>query len=172
MQTDRRENISAHSIAMGSGASGLTDETIVSNLENEVAQLSPHLPMAERLNGGLIRLTGFVGFFNVNSTIEPDWLKGKMTLEEYRSAIACINSTITRSQGSFAPFDIIANLSQRETAKEEAGRNAMEELNQRRKSVRFVSQQGVKGMILYPTWNRHLTTKGQRGRRFAHLSRI
>ena len=40
VQTDRRENFSAHSIAMESGASGSSDETIISNLENEVAQHS------------------------------------------------------------------------------------------------------------------------------------
>ena len=84
--------------------SSLAIETVTSDLEKEVAELSPHLPIANLLNGGLIRLTSYDGFFNVDSLIEPDCLKGKMTLEGYGSTIAYTNSsTIRCHENSLVP---------------------------------------------------------------------
>ncbi|CAF3222006.1 unnamed protein product [Rotaria socialis] len=75
-------------------ASGNTYEEI----EVEVNILTPYLPIAELLNGGINRLTGLMDFFNVDSFLELTWLKSKMISDEYRGAITYVNICAINSQ--------------------------------------------------------------------------
>ncbi|CAF3746990.1 unnamed protein product [Rotaria magnacalcarata] len=67
-------------------------------IEVEVNILTPYLPIAELLNGGIIRLAGLMDFFNVDSFLEPTWLKSEMISDEYRGAIKYVNICAIDSQ--------------------------------------------------------------------------
>ena len=130
---------------MGSGgSSGNVPENQSNNVENEINLMTPYLPVAELLNGGFIRLTGLQGFFNVNSILEPSWLKGKMTLDEYRSAIRYINECATRVELTFPKYFVFEHTMDAERAKAQSGIAAVEELNKRYRSIRFTYQPGMK----------------------------
>ena len=42
------------------------------------------LPVAELMNDGVIKLVGVNALFNPDSLISPDWLQGRMSVEDYR----------------------------------------------------------------------------------------
>ncbi|CAF2666811.1 unnamed protein product [Rotaria sp. Silwood2] len=144
---------------MGSGASN--NESSREKLEEEVNLMTPHLPVAEFLNGGIIRLTGFLNFFNPDSLLEPSWLKGKLTLDDYRAAIKYINTCAIRSQVDDRNLVRSLTISKREQAKAEACTAAVTELNRRYGSVRFTYQQGIKNVSFHTiwssSWNIHIT---------------
>ncbi|CAF3919769.1 unnamed protein product, partial [Rotaria sp. Silwood1] len=146
---------------MGSGASSSNSESSLEKLEKEVSLMTPHLPVAELLNGGIIRLTGFLNFFNPDSLLEPSWLKGKMTLDEYQAAIKYINTCAIRSQVDDRNLIGSMLISKREKAKAEACTAAIAEINRRYGSIRFTYQQGIKNVTFHPiwstSWNMHIT---------------
>lgn len=134
------------------GGGGSVSESKSDKLEAEVNAMVPHLPVAEMLNGGLIRITGFVGFFNVDALLEPSWLKGKLTVDECKSAIQYINKSAIRSLANFSNNVSSIDITQYESTKAEAIKQAVAEINRRHSSVRFIYQQGAKVMSLYPVW--------------------
>lgn len=142
---------------MGNGAASGSERSF-DEIEAEVKQLTRHLPIAELLNGGIIQLKGLMGYFNVDSILEPSWLKGKITLDEFRSAIEYINKcTIAVQMNSPRLFSRLA-LHQVEKAKAAAGTAAVEKINRQHKSIRFTYQQGIENMRFYPIWDPGLHT--------------
>ncbi|CAF2766542.1 unnamed protein product [Rotaria sp. Silwood2] len=137
---------------MGAGASGTASSTI----EKEVAIFASHLPMAELLNGGIIRLPGASGYFNPDSLLEPSWLKGKMTVEEYRSAINYINSCAVRKELEIKSQIWPKETYEREKAKAEAGQAAVQKLNEQQSSVRFTYQQSLEKVEYIPIYDKNL----------------
>ena len=138
---------------MGAGAIVRIKSTTI---EDEVAAFTTCLPMAEQLNGGLIRLPGASGYFNPDSLLEPSWLKGKMTVDEYRSAIKYINSCAVRAQSEVKNSLYTKGTYEREKAKAETGRAAVQKINEQHKSVRFTYQQSVEKMEYIPIYNSDL----------------
>lgn len=144
---------------MGSGGSGgNVPENQSDDVVNEITMMTPYLPVAELLNGGIIRLTGLQGFFNVDSLLEPAWLKGKMTLEEYRAAIRHVNERAIRVQLSFPKYFVLNHTMDAERAKAKSGTAAVEELNRRYKSVRFTYQPGMKEGRIFTVWKQTMSS--------------
>ena len=137
---------------MGAGAAGTASTTI----EEEVAAFTACLPMAEQLNGGLIRLAGAGGYFNPNSLLESSWLKGKMTMEEYRTAINYINDCAIRSQSEITSLIWSQGTHEREMAKAMASQAGVQKINAKNKSVHFTYQQTVEKMEYIPVYSRNL----------------
>ena len=138
---------------MGTGGSGgNVPENQSDDVANEINLMTPYLPVAELLNGGIIRLTGLQGFFNVNSLLEPSWLKDKMTLDEYRAAIRYINDCATRVQLGFPKNFVLNYTMDAERAKAQSGVAAVEELNKRYRSIRFTYQPGMKEGRIFTVW--------------------
>ena len=138
---------------MGSSASVSDDTEKTAVLQRKVNDLVPHLPVAELMNGGIIRLTGFVGFFNPDSLLEPSWLKGKMTEEEYKQAINHVNTSVVESQADFAAIVNIYDFTNRHGAIEQAAKTAVDDINKKTGSVRFTYQSGAKQMVVMPYWH-------------------
>ena len=143
-------------------------EAVSARIEEEVAAFAVCLPMAEQLNGGLIRLAGAGGYFNPNSLLESNWLKGKMTTEEYRSAINYINSCAIRSQSEIKTSTWPQGAHEREKTKATAGEEAAQEINAQHKSVRFTYQQSVEKVEYIPVYSlnllSHISVLSEKGR--------
>lgn len=150
---------------MGTGA---VETSTSMNIEDEIAAFIICLPMAEQLNGGLIRLTGACGYFNPNSLLEASWLKGKMTVDDYKSAINYINSCAIRTQSEMKNGIWSKETHDREKAKAQAGRAAIEKINERHKSVRFTYHQSTEKMEYIPIYNpdlvSHISVLREKGR--------
>ena len=71
------------------------------DIDQQIAKLTPRLPIAQLMNGGMIKLEGVNGFFNPNSLLDPSWLKDKITIEEYTQAIDYINKRTGYTQKSY-----------------------------------------------------------------------
>lgn len=125
---------------------GLLSTYSAQDVESEIAKLTPHLPMAQLMNGGIIKVDGANGFFNPNSLLDPDWLKGKMTVEEYQQAISYINKCAGYSQIGLTKVYMASEQSQRSNLRTQAGMKAVEEINQRHREVRFTYQQTLQSM--------------------------
>ncbi len=110
-------------------------------VEAEVAQLTPRLPVAELMNGGIIRLEGANGFFNPNSLLDPSWLKGRMTIEDYTQAIDYINKCTAYTHIGLSKMYSTTEAPLRLALKTRAGMAAVQQINERFPSVRFTYQQ-------------------------------
>ncbi|CAF3752625.1 unnamed protein product [Rotaria sp. Silwood1] len=149
---------------MGTGAFSTDSSTI----EKEVTAFASHLPMTELLNGGLIRLAGACGYFNPDSLLESSWLKGKMTVEEYRSAINYINSCAARKESEIKSQIWPRETHEREKAKAEAGQIAVQKLNEQHRSLRFTYHQSSEKVEYIPVYDKNLISYinvlGEKGR--------
>lgn len=125
-------------------------------VEDEVSLIASHLPMAELMNGGLIRLPGIGGYSNPDSLLEPSCLKGKLTIDEYRSAITYINSCVSNSQMEANDLIWPEIFHVREMAKARAGKAAVEKLNQQYHSVRFTYLYSVEKVEYVPIYDPRL----------------
>jgi hypothetical protein len=122
------------------------------DIDNEIATLTPRLPVAVLMNGGIIKLEGANGFFNPNSLLDPSWLKGKMTQQQYYEAIDYINKCtgythIGMSRG-YSPSEI----PMRQQLRIQAGMAAVEKINEKNPSVHFTYQQTVENMQINTDW--------------------
>jgi hypothetical protein len=122
---------------MGSESSVYTAEEV----EEEIGKLTPRLPVAELMNGGMIKLEGANGFFNPNSILDLSWLKDKMTVEEYTQAIEYINKCTAHSHIGLKKIYNSSERSMRLNLKVQAGMAAVQQINERFKSVRFTYQE-------------------------------
>ena len=109
-------------------------------IETEMAKIVPRLPMAELMGGGVIKLQGPNGFFNPNSLLDPNWLKGAMTVDEYRDAITYINKCTAHTHIGLKKIFTPSDVPIREKLKSDAGMAAVQQLNDRYRSVRFTYQ--------------------------------
>jgi hypothetical protein len=137
---------------MGCGSSLFSPYTL-EQTEAEVAQLAPRLPVAELMNGGVIKLEGAGGIFNPNSLLDPSWLKGKMTVEEYWQAIDYINKCTAHAFIGLSKIYSTYERPQRENLKTQAGMMAVQQLNERFRSVRFTYQPTAENMQINTAWN-------------------
>jgi hypothetical protein len=134
-------------------ASSVFSAYTVEEAEAEIAQLTPRLPFAELMNGGIIKLQGASGFFNPNSLLDPSWLKGKLTVEEYWQAIDYINKCTAHTHVGLSKVYNTSERPMRENLKTQAGMAAVQQLNERFKSVRFTYQQTAENMRINTSWN-------------------
>ena len=131
---------------MGCACTSLCGTLTAEDVEKDVAKWAPRLPMAELMNGGVIKLVGVNGMFNPNSLIAPNWLQGKMSVEDYRQAIEYINKCTAESLIGQSRVYFTTERAVREEMKMKAGQAAVEELNQRYRPVRFTYQQTAQNM--------------------------
>ncbi|UJR18584.1 hypothetical protein I4U23_005491 [Adineta vaga] len=123
------------------------------DVEMEIANLTPRLPIAELMNGGIIKLQGANGFFNPNSLIDPSWLKNAMTIEEYREAINYINQCTAYAFIGLSKMYSIGDRPIRENLRTQAGITAVNKINQRFKSLEFIYQQTAQMMPMSTTYS-------------------
>jgi hypothetical protein len=109
-------------------------------VEIQLANFAPQLPMAELMNGGIIKVPGANGIFNPNSLLDPSWLRGKMAPEEYREAINYINRRATHAHVGLTKAHLITELTHRQNLLIEAASAAVEEIKTRFPSVQFTFQ--------------------------------
>ncbi len=121
-------------------------------IEAELAQLTPRLPVAELMNGGIIKLEGANGFFNPYSFLDPSWLKGKMTIEEYTQAIDYINKCTAYTHIGLSKMYSPADIPLRLNLKTRAGMAAVQQINERFPSVRFTYQQTAQDIQMAPSY--------------------
>ena len=115
-------------------------------VEEEIARLVPRLPMAELTNGGIIKLSGANGFFNPNSLLDPSWLKGKWTSEEYHNAIGYINRCTAHTHIGLRKIYPTSERAFRANLRSQAGMAAVQQLNEHCRSVRLTYQQTMENM--------------------------
>ncbi|CAF1162222.1 unnamed protein product [Adineta steineri] len=127
-------------------AIGMLSTYTEQDVEAEVATLTPRLPMAELMNGGIIKLQGANGFFNPNSLLDPSWLKGKMTVDEYREAIDYINKCTAHSCIGLSKMFSPSERPMRENIRTQAGTGAVQQINQRFPSIQFTYQLTAQNM--------------------------
>lgn len=106
----------------------------------QLEQLVFTLPPAELMGGGIIKLRGHDGFFNPNSLLDPNWLKGKITPEEYRGAIDYINRSTGYILIGLSKAVYPSDVRMRTQLRTQAGMAAIEELNKRYTSIKFTYQ--------------------------------
>ncbi|UJR38636.1 hypothetical protein I4U23_031301 [Adineta vaga] len=146
-------------------AVGLLTTYSAEEAESEIGKLTPHLPMAELMNGGIIKVEGANGFFNPNSLLDPSWLKGKMTVEEYQNAINYINKCAAHSQVGLSKAYNTSERPMRLNLKTQAGMKAVEEINQRHRGVRFTYQQTAQNIQMNASWELDPAQKAMLGGR-------
>jgi hypothetical protein len=128
--------------------SGMFAPYTAQDIDQELAKITPRLPVAELMNGGVIKLEGANGVFNPNSLLDPSWLKGKMTIEEYMQAIYYINQCAGYSHIGLSKIYSTSERAMRLNLSNNAGIAAVQQLNQRYTSVRFTYQQTAEDMLL------------------------
>jgi hypothetical protein len=133
--------------------SSLFSAYTVEEVEAEIANLTPRLPVAELMNGGIIKLEGANGFFNPNSLLDPSWLKDKLTVEEYRQAIEYINKSTAHTHIGLTKAYNTSERPMRANLKTQAGLMAVQQLNERFKSVRFTYQQTAENRQINTAWD-------------------
>jgi len=136
---------------MGSTVGSLSTYTM-EEVEVEIAKLTPHLPMAVLMNGGIIKVEGANGFFNPNSLLDPSWLKGKMTVQEYQQAIDYINKCAAHTHVGLTKMFNSSERVMRLNLKAQAGMKAVEEINQQHKDVRFTYQLTAQNIQMDISW--------------------
>ena len=97
--------------------------------------------MAQLVSDGAIKLEGSNGLFNSNSLLDPSWLKGKMTVDEYSEAITYINKCTSYTEIGLSILCTESELPMRKNLKTEASMAAVQQLNERFRSVRFTIQE-------------------------------
>ncbi|CAF3866074.1 unnamed protein product [Rotaria sordida] len=122
-------------------------------LDAELAAFVPRLPVAVLMNGGIIKLKGVNGFFNPNSLLDPSWLKGKMTAEEFYQAIDLINKRTAYTQLGMSRVFFATEKPYRDQLRTQAGMAAVQEINQRNPSVRFTYHETVENMQISLAWS-------------------
>jgi hypothetical protein len=115
-------------------------------VEEEIARLVPRLPMAELTNGGIIKLPGANGFFNPNSLLDPSWLKGSWTAEEYHNAIDYINRCTAHTHIGLRKIYPTSERSFRAHLRTGAGMAAVRQLSEQYRSIRLTYQQTMENM--------------------------
>lgn len=110
-------------------------------IQQELARVTPLLPVAELMNGGIIKLEGAEGLFNPNSLLDPSWLKGRMTLEEYVQAINYINQCAAQTHVGLNKIHSVSERPMRLNMKVQAGMAAVQTINERFKSIHITYQQ-------------------------------
>ncbi|CAF3702016.1 unnamed protein product [Rotaria socialis] len=123
------------------------------DIDNEIAAFTPRLPVAVLMNGGIIKLQGANGFFNPNSLLDPSWLRGKMTPQQYYEAIDYINkctgyTSIGMNRG-YSPSEI----PMRQQLRVQAGMAAVEKVNEKNPSVHFTYQQTAESIEMDTSWS-------------------
>jgi hypothetical protein len=104
------------------------------------------LPMAQLMNDGTIKLEGATGLFNPNSLLDPGWLKGKMTVDEYSEAINYINKSTSQTEIGLMMPCTESELLMRKKLRSEAGMAVVQQLNERFRSVRFTIRETAEMM--------------------------
>ncbi|CAF0995409.1 unnamed protein product [Rotaria sp. Silwood1] len=140
------------------------------DIETEIANFTPRLPVAELMNGGIIKLQGANGFFNPNSLLDSTWLKGKMTPEEYYQAIDYINKCTGKSQVGLSKVFSVSERPMRAQLRSQAGLAAVEEINKQYPTVRFTYQQTAQDMQINTSYSTDPAMRfaQQRGNTIAH----
>ena len=128
--------------------SGLFAPYTIEELEMEVAKIAPRLPVAELMNGGIIKLEGANGVFNPNSLLDPSWLKGRMTGDEYFQAISYINKCAACSHVGLSKMYSTTERPMRLQLLTNAGMAAVQQLNENHKSVRFTYQPTIEDTMI------------------------
>lgn len=129
----------------------------VADVEFDMAQLTPRLPVAELMNGGIIKLEGADGFFNPNSLLDPSWLKGKMTVQEFAEAIDYINRCTAHTHVGLGKVTTQYNRPMRLKLRTDAGMAAVQQINQRFGSVRFTYQPTAEDMMINTSYDTNVT---------------
>ena len=129
----------------------------VADVEFDMAQLAPRLPVAELMTGGIIKLEGANGFFNPNSLLDPSWLKGKMTTQEFAQAIDYINRCTAHSHVGLSKVSTRFERPMRLKLRTDAGMAAVEQINQRFRSVRFTYQATAEDIMINTSYDTTVT---------------
>lgn len=112
--------------------------------------------MAELMNNGVIKLVGCNGYFKPNSLLDPSWLKGKMTIEEYTYAINYINQCASHSQLGWAKKSNESEKVMRFNLRNQAAMATVQQLNEQFKSVHFTYEQTAEDITIYTNFNQKL----------------
>ena len=127
-------------------------------LDEGAALYVSHLPVAQLMNDGTIKLEGANGLFNPNSLLDPGWLKGKMTVDEYSEAINYVNKSTSQTEIGLMMPCTESELLMRQKLRSEAGMAAVQQLNERFGSVRFTIQATAEMMQIDMSRNENLAT--------------
>lgn len=122
---------------MGCGGS-LCSPYTKDEIDAEIDSMVLSLPVAELVNADTIKLEGRDGFFNPNSLMDPSWLKGRLSAEEYHQAIDCINRTAGYSLVGLSKVCSTSERVSRRNLRIHAGRAVVQNLNEQYSSVRFI----------------------------------
>ncbi|CAF1495626.1 unnamed protein product [Adineta steineri] len=127
---------------------GMLNPWTKEEVDIQLEQLIPLLPQAELMGGGIIKLRGSSGFFNPNSLLDPNWLKGKITPEEYRDAIDYINRRTGYTYIGLSKTVLLSDVRLREQLRTQAGMAAVEDLNKRYTSIKFTYQPTAETVVM------------------------
>jgi len=143
-------------------------------IDQEMAQLLPRLPVAELMNGGIIKLEGANGFFNPYSLLDPSWLRGKMTIEDYAQAIDYINKCTAYTHIGLSKMYSTTDIPLRLDLKTRAGMAAVQQINERFPSVHFTYQQTAQDIEMTPSYQTDpMIRYMQRGQRpIGHATKV
>ena len=128
--------------------SGIFAPYTAEELDMEVAKLAPRLPVAELMNGGIIKLEGANGVINPYSLLDPSWLKGRMTADEYTQAIHYINKCAALSHVGLSKIYTSGERATRLQLLTNAGFAAVQQLNENHRSVRFTYQPTIEDTMI------------------------
>jgi len=135
------------------GTLGMFSTYTMEDVEAEIATLTPRLPVAELMNGGIIKLQGANGFFNPNSLLDPSWLRDKMTIDEYREGIEYINRCTAHACIGLSKTYSTSERPMRENLRTQVGMAAVQQINKRFPSVRFTYQPTAVNMQMDLTYS-------------------
>lgn len=166
----KRNTLAEEKVVMGC-TSGMFAPYTAQELEMEAAKVVPRLPVAELMNGGIIRLEGANGLFNPYSLLDPSWLKGKITPDEYVQAIQYINQCATHSHVGLSRIYTTTERPMRLQLLVNAGMNAVQELNQRHRAVRFTYQQTIEDIPINTSYQRNQYAQ-RSGQSVAHATKV
>ncbi|CAF2978052.1 unnamed protein product [Rotaria sp. Silwood2] len=125
----------------------------VEEVEAEIANFAPRLPVAVLMNGGIIKLEGANGFFNPNSLLDASWLQGKLTPQEYYEAINYINKCTAHTHVGLSKIYLSSERPMREQLRVQAGTAAVQQINKQHPSVRFTYQQTAENMQINTSYS-------------------
>ncbi|CAF3212966.1 unnamed protein product [Rotaria sp. Silwood2] len=107
----------------------------VEEVEAEIANFAPRLPVAVLMNGGISKL------------------EGKITPQEYYEAINYINKCTAHTNVGLSKIYLASERSIREQLRVQAGMAAVQQINQRHPSLRFTYQQTAENMQINTSWS-------------------
>ncbi|CAF3078665.1 unnamed protein product [Rotaria sp. Silwood2] len=123
------------------------------DIDTEIAALTPRLPVAVLMNGGIIKLEGANGFFNPNSLLDPSWLKGRMTPRQYYEAIDYINKCTGYTHIGLTRAFPVYERQMRQQLRVQAGTAAVQTINENNPSVHFTYQQTAESKAMDTSWS-------------------